>query len=160
MGIVGGGDRVSPGALRAAERLGELVAERGWVLLNGGRAAGVMEASARGARRKGGLVVGVLPFRSAREGAVSEHLDLALFTGLGDARNAVNALSSDVVIALEGGEGTASEMALALKGGKPVILLGFDDKGLFSKGPRAARVRTAATPEEAVEVAAEFLSGS
>jgi uncharacterized protein (TIGR00725 family) len=122
IGVMGSGETASPADISLAERLGELVASEGWILLTGGRDAGVMAAASRGAKRiAGSLVVGVLPSES---GPVAPDLDLAIFTGMGSARNAINVLSSDVVIACgSGGPGTASEVALALKSGKPVILV-------------------------------------
>lgn len=122
VGVMGGGDDVSERHLELAEELGYLIAQEGWVLLTGGRNAGVMDAASRGAKRiEGSLVVGVLPSRDGKN--ASEHVDLAIFTGMGDARNAINVLSCDVVVACGGGAGTASEAALALKAGRPLILL-------------------------------------
>ncbi|MFN8177092.1 MAG: TIGR00725 family protein [bacterium] len=122
VGVMGGAD-AAPETLALAEALGAAIAAAGWILLNGGRDAGVMAASARGAARAGGLVVGVLPGRDRR--GASPDLSVAIVTGLGDARNAVNVLSSDVVVALPGGAGTLSEIALALKAGRPVVALGW-----------------------------------
>jgi uncharacterized protein (TIGR00725 family) len=118
-----GGGRASAEVAALAEGLGAAIADAGWVLLNGGRDAGVMAASARGAAVRGGLVIGILPGRD--RGEASPHLSVAVVTGLGDARNAVNVLSSDVVVALPGGAGTLSEVALASKAGRPVVLLGW-----------------------------------
>jgi len=118
-----GANEPSPPSLEAAGRLGRLVAEAGWILLTGGRPAGVMDAANAGAKTvAGSLTVGILPTDS--EGPVSRYVDVAVFTDLGDARNAINVLSSDVVVAcgLEG-PGTASEVALALKARRPTILL-------------------------------------
>ena len=70
IGVMGGGESAPPRAVNAAYRLGALIAARGWVLLNGGRDAGVMAASAAGAHSQGGLVVGVLPDRDAHRGPV------------------------------------------------------------------------------------------
>jgi predicted oxidoreductase len=69
---------------------------------------------------------------------------------MGSARNAINVLSSDVVVACTGGAGTLSEIALALKAGKTVILLDFDVRGAFAGQAAAGRLLLAATPEEAV----------
>ena len=69
-------------------QIGRLIAERGWVLLNGGRPTGVMSASAQGCRDGGGLSVGIL-FDQERERA-SEHLDIVIPTGMGAARNIAN----------------------------------------------------------------------
>lgn len=122
IGVMGAND-ASPGAVAMARRLGHLIADAGWILLTGGRPNGVMEAANAGAKSvTDSLTLGILP--SGRDGPVSASVDIAVFTGLGDARNAINVLSSDVVIACGvEGPGTASEVALALKAGRPTILL-------------------------------------
>ena len=122
IGVMGAGEP-RQATLAAATRLGRLVAEAGWILLTGGRPAGVMEAASAGAKSvAGSLTVGILP--DGPSGAVSVAVDLAIFTGVGEARNAINVLSSDVVVACGvEGAGTASEVALALKLGRPTILL-------------------------------------
>jgi uncharacterized protein (TIGR00725 family) len=152
-----GGGRVDPATADRAYELGSLVAAEGWVLLNGGRAAGVMDASARGARDGGGLTVGVLP--DCEHGAESDAIDIAVLTGMGDARNAINVLSSDAVIACEGGAGTLSEIALALKSGRPVIAMGFDTGGALGEWVARGLLHSAATPEEAVSIARRILGG-
>ncbi len=148
VGVVGTGAGEGP-AVRAAEELGALVAAEGWVVVSGGRDAGVMRAVNRGARRHGGLTVGILPGRSAQ---ISPDVEVAVFTDLGNARNNVIVLSSDVVVACGvEGPGTASEVALALKNGKTVILLGADEVAQqFFQRLGGDRVLTAATPAEAV----------
>lgn len=105
-----------------ARQVGALIAERGAVLLNGGR-GGVMEASARGARESGGLTVGILKGKHRGEGKVNAYIDLPIRTGLADMRNWINVCACDGVIAIGGGWGTLSEIALARKIGKPVVLL-------------------------------------
>lgn len=107
---------------RLARQVGRGVAEQGAVLLCGGL-GGVMQAAAEGARSAGGLTLGVLPGRSAQESPPNPHIDVALFTGMGDGRNYVNACSSDAVIAIAGEWGTLSEIALAKKVGTPVVSL-------------------------------------
>jgi uncharacterized protein (TIGR00725 family) len=136
-----------------AEEVGRRVAEAGAVLLCGGR-GGVMEAAARGAKAAGGLTVGVLPGRDASESPPNEFLDVAIFTGMHDGRNWINACSSDGVVAVSGGWGTLSEIALALVLGKPVVLLG---SWRLEPDPRLAAPRRASTPEEAVEMVLEEL---
>jgi uncharacterized protein (TIGR00725 family) len=123
-----------------ARSVGRGVAERGGVLLCGGR-GGVMEAAAGGAREAGGLTIGLLPGVNARESAPNPHLDVALFTGLGEGRNWVNVCASDAIIAIGGGFGTLSEIALALKAQKPVVLVGswrFEIEGVVPNVPRAS----------------------
>ena len=147
VGVMGGGD-ASREVMDTAYELGALIAREGWVLLNGGRAAGVMEASARGARDQGGLTLGILP-GCTLEGA-SAAIDIPVLTGMGDARNCINVLTSDVVVVCPGGAGTLSEAALALKNGRHVIALGFDVGGALAPWLERGLLRRARTPEEAV----------
>jgi uncharacterized protein (TIGR00725 family) len=140
----------------AARRLGRLIAENGWVLVSGGRPTGVMQASVSGANQAGGLTVGVL-YDEDRE-AAAEGLDLVLPTGLGAGRNIINVLSSDVVVACRGSGGTLSEIALALRFGRPVVLLDFDPGEAFlSACAGDGKWALADTPEEAVEQVRGFL---
>jgi uncharacterized protein (TIGR00725 family) len=148
-----GAGEPGPAALEAARRLGRLVAEAGWVVLTGGRPAGVMEAACAGARSvPGGFTVGILP--SGREGPVSQEVDLAVFTGVGEARNVINVLTSDVVVACGvEGAGTASEVALALRLDRPTILLApsAEAAAFFRTIRGAGRLHEVGTPEAAVE---------
>jgi hypothetical protein len=118
-----GGGQVSHEVSDLAHELGRALAREGWVVLSGGRNAGVMAAVSEGAAGAGGLVVGILPDRDLSR--ASPHLTVPIRTGLGDGRNILNILSSDVVVALPGGAGTLSEIALALKNHKPLLLLGW-----------------------------------
>ncbi len=104
--------------------LGKAIAENNWVLISGGRNSGIMDAVNRGAKqaKPPGLTIGILPGDDKKK--LSNHVDVAIITDMGNARNNINILSSDIVIACGvGGAGTASEIALALKSGKDVILL-------------------------------------
>ncbi len=105
---------------RIAEHVGELVAKNGAILISGGL-TGVMEAASRGAKSAGGLVVGILPGASKADS--NPYVDVIILTEMGHARNAIIARSSDCLIAIAGGYGTLSEVALALKIGKPVVTL-------------------------------------
>ena len=147
IGVMGGGT-ASERVLQDARRVGRLIAENGWVLLNGGRDAGVMAASARGAKEAGGLVIGVLP--SSDWECIAPDVDVPILTGMGDARNAVNVLSSRVVIALPGGAGTLSEIALALKGGRAVVTIGFPLGDEFARYRESGHLIQADAPEDAV----------
>lgn len=112
----------TPQEAAAARRVGELLAERGAVVLCGG-GPGVMAAVAAGARSRGGTVVGVRP-GATRDGA-SPDLSVTILTDLGEARNAVIVSSADAVIAIGGSWGTLSEVALAMRRGDvPVVVLG------------------------------------
>lgn len=156
VGVMGSGEPLDPVGYTRAYEVGRLVADRGWVLVNGGRAAGVMDASAKGAHDSGGLVVGVLPDADADE--ASKHLDIAVRTGMGEARNVVNVLTSDVVIALPGGAGTLSEIALALRADVPVVALDFPLGVAFARFESTGLLSYADTPEEAVGLAARELA--
>ena len=152
-----GGSKVSEATYAETRELGRLIAERGWILLTGGRNTGVMAAASEGARLAGGFVVGILP--DATDAQANPHLDLAIMTDAGDARNLYNVLSSDVVIACSGRMGTLSEVVLALKHEKPVVLQGFGlNDAHFLKSIRAGRLLLASTPAEAVELAAASLA--
>jgi uncharacterized protein (TIGR00725 family) len=128
-----------PGTAQMARDVGTGIARRGAVLLTGGR-GGVMEAASEGARAAGGLTVGVLAGAGAGETPPNRFVDVALYTGLGEARNWINVCASDAIIAIGGGFGTLSEIALALKARKPVVLVGswrFEVEGTIPSLPRA-----------------------
>jgi uncharacterized protein (TIGR00725 family) len=103
-----------------AFKVGHAIARNGVVLVCGGR-GGVMEAAAQGARSAGGHTVGILP--SYRRASANSHIEFAIATGMGEARNAIVVASADAIIALPGEAGTLSEIALALKIGRPVVAL-------------------------------------
>ena len=103
-----------------AEEIGHELASRGVLLVCGGL-GGVMEASARGAKRQGGTTIGILP-GNIREDA-NRYIDFQIVTNMGHARNAIIAASCDVLIAVGGEYGTLSEIALGLKMGKPVVII-------------------------------------
>jgi uncharacterized protein (TIGR00725 family) len=149
-----GGSVAEPSTLEAAHGLGRLVAEAGWVVLTGGRPAGVMEAASSGAKSvPGGLTVGILP--GGPDGPVSAEVDIAVFTGIGEARNAINVLSSDVIVACGvGGAGTASEVALALRLARPTILLAPSPEAaaFFRTLEAPGSLYEVETPEAAVEL--------
>jgi uncharacterized protein (TIGR00725 family) len=151
-----GGTEATPRTEANARELGRLIAENGWLLLNGGRPTGVMGASAAGCREAGGLSVGIL-FDAERE-AACEHLDIVIPTGMGAARNVVNVLASDVVVACQGQGGTLSEIALALRFERPVVLLDFDPGAAFLDACGRGRWYLAATPDEAIVRIGELLA--
>ena len=121
VGVMGPGAEVTANDLKNAYELGKLIAYEGWVLLTGGRNVGVMDAASQGAKAANGLTIGILPTDDTN--AISEAVDIAIMTDMGNARNNINVLSSNVVIACGIGAGTVSEIALALKANKKVILL-------------------------------------
>ncbi|MDQ3573643.1 MAG: TIGR00725 family protein [Actinomycetota bacterium] len=143
--VVGAGE-ASPAAESEAETVGRLLAERGAVVVCGGL-GGVMAAACRGAKSAGGTTVGILPGSDRSE--ANPWVDVAVPTGMGEARNAVVVRTVDAVVAVAGGYGTLSEMALALRLGRPVVTLG---------GWEIDGVQLARDPSDAVQRALDGLS--
>ena len=114
-----GPSQASADECSVAERVGAMAAKAGWVVLTGG-GLGVMEAASRGAVEAGGLTVGILPSAAPIPGYPNAWVCIPVFTGAGSARNSFNVLSARLCVALGGGPGTLSEIALALKAGLPV----------------------------------------
>ncbi|MBE0429860.1 MAG: TIGR00725 family protein [Thermoleophilia bacterium] len=135
---------------KIAEEVGRLIARSGMALVCGGL-GGVMEAACRGAKAEGGVTIGILPGLSRGEG--NPWLDYSICTGIGHARNLAVASSGDAVIALGGEFGTLSEIGLALKTGRRVILMRSWEISRDGKMPPGVRI--AKSPEEAVRLAAE-----
>jgi hypothetical protein len=154
VGVMGGGS-ASPQDMETAYELGRLIAQNGWILLNGGRNSGIMESSARGAWEEGGITLGILPDDHA--GRASQYIRIPVLTGMGSARNTINVLTSHVVVACPGGTGTLSEIALALKAGRPVILFNFDAAGLLEPLAGPGVLRYAQTPEQVIEMIKKLL---
>jgi uncharacterized protein (TIGR00725 family) len=154
IGVMGRGEQARPEDLRRAEELGEQIARQGWVLLTGGRNAGVMAAASRGAKRvPGSVTVGVLPSSGGADADVSPDIDVAIFTGMGDARDVVNVLSSDVVVICGAlSAGTAAEAALALKSKRKLILLDPTPEAAAFFASLDASVPVACTPEDVVSL--------
>lgn len=137
-----------------AEEVGHLLALRGAVLVCGGL-GGVMEAACRGAKAGGGTTLGILP--GLDRGEANPYVDVAIPTGLGEARNALVVRAADALIAIGGEFGTLSEIALALKTGKAVV--GLETWELARGGTVSTAIVQAGTPKEAVERALQ-LAGS
>ena len=131
-----------------AREVGRLVAQRGAIVVCGGL-SGVMEAAARGATEAGGTAIGVLPDEDRRR--QNEYLTYSVATGLGQARNLAVVCSGNVVIAVGGEYGTLSEIGLARKVGRPVVVLEGWDLG--------EHVTVAGSVEEAVRKAFGLLGG-
>lgn len=118
--VVGAG-AASTAETAAAEEVGRLLGRAGAVVVCGGL-GGVMEAAARGAREAGGSTLAFLP--GSEPGAANPWIELPLATGMGEARNLLVVRAGEAVIAVGGSWGTLSEIALARKIGRPVVLLG------------------------------------
>jgi len=153
-----GGARAGADSLRDARRVGRLLAESGALVVTGGM-GGVMEAASQGAAQAGGICVGILPGSDAAESPPNPYLHVPVYTGMGDARNAIVVRSAHCVIAIGGGFGTLSEIGLALKAGRPVVLLRSWKLAPPDPIPENARLlRAARTPQEAVKTALALAS--
>jgi len=158
IGVMGAGDAARPQDIDLARALGAAVANEGWVLLSGGRDAGIMDAVNQGAHAAGGLTIGGLP--TADTSPLSEAGDVAIVTGMGSARNASSVVARDGVMAWgRGGGGRGAETGRALKSKRPVILPndGEDGRRYFS-GIGGARVSAAETVEQAIALARGLLA--
>ncbi|OGD21067.1 MAG: TIGR00725 family protein [Candidatus Aminicenantes bacterium RBG_16_63_16] len=147
IGVIGGRTADNK-TLEAAKQVGELIARAGAVLVCGGL-GGVMAAAASGARKAGGLTVGILPGNEPGEANI--HIDVPIATGLGYTRNSLVAMNSDALIAINGGYGTLSEIAYGNIYDKPVIGLGtWNIDGVIVAG----------SPDKAVELALQAVKGA
>jgi uncharacterized protein (TIGR00725 family) len=145
--VVGPGS-ASVAQLEAAEEAGAAIAEAGAGLVCGGL-GGVMEAACRGARSRGGMTLGLLP-GTDRE-AANGWVVVAVPTGLGEARNALVVRAADTVVAIGGGWGALSEIALALKTGVPVVGVGTWEATIGGAEPEPGVVRVAGAREAVAE---------
>lgn len=118
--VIGSGDDAVNTS--CAYAIGRYIAQRKWVLISGGR-SGIMEAASRGAYEEKGIVVGILP-NTEHDGS-NEYCNIVIPTGIGFARNMINVLSGDVIVAIGGKSGTLSELAYSWHFYKPVILCSF-----------------------------------
>lgn len=128
---------------KIAFELGQLIAEKGAILICGGL-GGVMEAAAKGAKKTGGLTIGILPGGTPKD--ANPYIDIAIATGMGYSRNHLVVMNADVLIAVDGEYGTLSEIAYGCVHGKNIIGIGtWDIEG----------VTPVHTAEEAVDKALE-----
>jgi uncharacterized protein (TIGR00725 family) len=145
---VAGASQPDASLIPAAETLGRCLAEAGAVVVCGG-GLGVMTAVCRGARAAGGQTVGLLPGSDRASG--NPYLTVALPTALGEGRNVLLVRASDALVAVGGGFGTLSEIALALRAGLPVV--GLETWGLTLAGSPVDAFTVAGSPEEAARLA-------
>jgi uncharacterized protein (TIGR00725 family) len=125
IGVMGPGENASPDENVMAYELGKEIARQGWVTLTGGRSFGIMDAALKGASEAGGLTIGILPGDS--DGNSSDHAQIKIVTSMGSGRNYISVLSSHLIVVLGMASGTASEVSLALKSRKKIILLNQDE---------------------------------
>ncbi len=154
--VIGGSSATRP-VLQAAFETGAEIMKAGFTLICGGL-GGVMEAACRGAASVvgsgSGRIIGVLP--GYDKNAANPYVGLVIATGIGYARNSIIVSSADAVIAIGGGSGTLSEVALAWQYDKPIVILRglpgitkqFIDQAL--DGRRDDCILGADSPEDAV----------
>jgi uncharacterized protein (TIGR00725 family) len=157
VGIMGPGENATPDDNELAFELGKAIAEKGWLVLTGGRSFGVMDAAMKGAHEANGLTIGVLPNDNGVN--ASDHADIKILTGMGSARNMINVLSSHIIVVIGMAAGTASEVALALKTNKKVILLNQDEITIrFFKNIGTYKVMIATSVDETIKMIKDYLS--
>ena len=156
VGVMGPGEGAAEMDMRLAFEMGRLIAHQGWVLVTGGREAGVMEAASRGAKEAGGLVVGILP--GITDEGMSTAVDIPIVTGMREARNLVNVLTCKVLFFVGMNAGTASELALALKYHRPAVLVRQRDEVIRFCGAINGRVEVAVDAESALAAARRLLA--
>lgn len=119
--VIGQSGSISEKVKEIAEEVGKEIALHGAVLLTGGR-DGVMEAASKGAKSKGGLVVGILPGDTTD--IANDYIDVPITTGLSfDYRSLILIHSADVIIMIAGGNGTLGELSAAYLNNKPVVVI-------------------------------------
>ncbi len=152
--VIGEGD-CSHEMYASAEAVGRLAAERGAAIVCGGL-GGVMEAACKGAVGVGGAAIGVLP--GGDKDDANPYVTLAIPTGMGEARNVLVVRMADAVIAVGGKFGTLSEIALALKLGRPLV--GLNTWELSREGKAVKAFPVCVSAEEAVTLAFHLVAGT
>jgi uncharacterized protein (TIGR00725 family) len=156
VGVMGPGENARPEENEMAFDLGKAIAEQGWIVLTGGRSFGIMEAAMKGAHEGNGLTIGVVPDDNSH--SASEEADIKIVTGMGSGRNVINVLSSHILVVIGMAAGTASEVALAIKAGKKVILLHQDEITIrFFKNLGTYKVVVANTVDETIGIIKDYV---
>ena len=123
--VVGSAGRLNPEVEALCHALGNALMDAGFRIVTGG-CGGVMRAVSAGARESAswveGRILGIVP--SYRRSEANEYCDVVIPSGMQHARNVLVVSSADVVIAVDGGAGTLSELALAWQLGRPIVALG------------------------------------
>jgi len=148
--VIGGSNTATAEAKALAEEVGFLIARADAVLACGGL-NGVMEAACKGAKRGGGLTIGILPGSDPRD--ANPHVDIPIVTAISTARNAIVVRTADAIIAIDGSYGTLTEMAYAFDLGKKVF--GLKSWDLEKVGVPKSLYVPVKTPREAVDRAIE-----
>jgi len=154
---MGPGENATPEDNELAYDLGRAIAKAGWITLTGGRSFGVMDAALKGASEEGGLTIGILPGDNDKNS--SQHAQIKIITSMGSGRNYISVLSSHLIVVLGMAAGTASEVALALKSRKKLILLNQDEITIrFFKNMGTYNVLVSKTVEETIKYIKDYLA--
>ena len=140
-----------------AYQIGKYCAEQGYVTLTGGRKAGVMDEALRGAKEQNGITVGIMPTDDKSE--YSDYADIPIVTTYRSGRQIIEILSCDIIIACGISAGTSSEISLAIKPGKPIILVGMDDitNDFYKQLVPSNQLNIVSDYKEAIEVIKKIL---
>lgn len=156
IGIIGA-SKVSKKTAGLAESLGKEIAKQGWVTLTGGEPNGVMDLALKGAVKNGGNTIGILS--GVQGDAVSQYVEIPIFTDAGLARDYFNILSSQVVVVVgKVSDGTLVEVAYAVKKEIPLVLLNvpkFEEQLIFKR--TAGKVSVCKSVTEVVKVIEKLL---
>ena len=156
--IIGHNGNITPEVAKIAYETGTEVAKSGAVLITGGM-EGVMEAACHGAKDAGGLTVGIIP--QSDPSFANQYCDIVIPSGMGLARDFLNALSGDGVIIIGGGSGTLSETCAAYMHKKPIVAIknsgGIAEKyaDQYLDHRKSVLIIGVSSPQEAVKVILE-----
>jgi uncharacterized protein (TIGR00725 family) len=156
IGVMGPGENATPDENEMAYELGKEIAKQGWITLTGGRSFGIMDAALKGASEADGLTMGILPGDNDKNS--SEHAHIKIITSMGSGRNYISVLTSHAIVVLGMAAGTASEVALALKSRKKVVLLNQDEITIrFFKNLGSYNVLVTKTVDETIQQIKQFV---
>ena len=134
-----------------AYQIGKYCAENDYIALTGGLKYGVMNEALKGAKENGGLTIGIMPTDDKTE--YSEYADIPIITTMKSGRNYIEILTSDIIVACGIAAGTSSEISLAIKPKKKIILVGLDENAnIFYKNLAPTQVFIAKDYSEAVKI--------
>jgi uncharacterized protein (TIGR00725 family) len=157
IGVIGPGENATPDDNKMAFALGKAIAEQGWATLTGGRSFGVMDAALKGASESNGLTIGILSAGSSK--GSSMHAEIKIVTGMGSGRNLINILTSDVIVVVGMSAGTASEVGLALKNDRRIILFSQDELTVnFFKKIGEYKIQESRSIPEVIAMIKDYLS--
>ncbi|HKJ45678.1 MAG TPA: hypothetical protein VJ991_07615 [Balneolales bacterium] len=156
IGVMGPGESATKLDISIAYELGKAIGSNGWALLTGGRKVGVMHAATLGAKEEGGITIGILPTADKKD--MSPYIDIPIFTDMGSARNNINILSSKLIVVCGMSAGTSSEVSLAIKAEKHVIMLNQPTQAKnYFQFLGSKLVHTVTIPDDAIDLIKQLM---